>query len=122
MAHDVVELLPDFVGVRLPHDITLLDPPRLAVMPVADDLVLQTVVLSIDAAGEHKHALRQLDRCPVFPVSVVLAPCEHGVLVLDASAIFPELAEQRVVDDLQFLRIVSVVEELEHDLLPRCPW
>ena len=117
----VVESLPDLRGVWPAHDVALDDAPRLAVLPVADYLVFEAVVLSVDAAGQHEHAVRQLHRGAVRAGAVVLTAGEHGVLVLEVAAIFPQLAEQGVVDDLEALRVILGVEELEDDLLPRSP-
>ena len=85
----VVEALPDLRGVRPAHDVALDDAPRLAVVAVADYFVLEAVVLRIDAAGQHQHAVRQLHGGAVRPRAVVLAPGQHGVLVLEVAAILP---------------------------------
>ena len=79
---------------------------------MTDHLVFKAVVLSIDAAGQHEHAIGQLHRGAVRAGAVVLTAGEHGVLVLEVAAIFPQLAEQGVVDDLEALRIILGVEKL----------
>ena len=114
MIDDVIEALPDFFVVRFSHDDALLDAPALAVVAIPDDLVLQTVVLSVDAAGQSENAVRQLG-------GVFLAACHDGVLVLQISTILPELAQQRVIHDLQAFRIVPCFEEALSYCRPRHP-
>ena len=48
---DIVEPLPDLGGVRPAHDVALDAAPVFAVLAVADDLVLEAVVLCVHAAG-----------------------------------------------------------------------
>ena len=114
MVDHLVELLPDLGGVRASHDNALLDAPLLAEMPVAHDLVFEAVILGIDAAGQHQNAVRQLG-------GVFLAPPHHGLLVLQVAAVLPELAELRVVHDLQLLCAAERVQIGEDQRRPRRP-
>ena len=83
-------------------------------MTIADDLIFETVVLSVDAAGENEGALWQFR-------GVFLAACHDAVLIFEVSTIFPEFAEQSVVNDLQAFRVVLRFEEaLSYDR-PRHP-
>lgn len=65
MVDDIVKPLPDLGGVRPAHDVALDDAPVFAVLAVSDDLILEAVVLSVHAAGEHQHAVGQLHGCAV---------------------------------------------------------
>ena len=89
---------------------------------MAHDFVLQTVVLSIYAAGENENALRNFDGRAVGIGTVVLAPGQHGVLVCYVAAILPELTQQRVINYFELLRIVLGLQEFERDLFPWSPW
>ena len=49
----IIQPEPAFVIVRVAHDNALLDPPAFAVVPPANHLILQTVVLGIHTAGQN---------------------------------------------------------------------
>ena len=118
---DVIQPCPDLRRVRAAHNKAALDAPALAVLAMTDHLVLEAVVLRVDAHGEHEHAVGQLHGGAVLVVAVVLAAGEHGVLVSQISALLPELAEEGVPDDLQAEGVVLRFEEGDDDLAPRCP-
>lgn len=83
---------------------------------MAHDFILQTVVLSIYAAGENENALRNFDGRAVGIGAVVLAPGQHGVLVGYVATILPELTQQCVVNYFELLRVVLGLQEFERDL------
>lgn len=89
---------------------------------MAHDFILQTVVLSIYAAGENENAFRNFDGRAVGIGAVVLAPGQHGVLVGYVATILPELTQQCVVNYFELLRIVLSLQKFERDLFPRSPW
>ena len=83
-------------------------------MAVADDLIFHAVVLCIDTGRQNKHALRQLSR--------VFLPARHQtVLVLQVSAILPQLAEAGVVDDLHLAGTADGVQVFQNDGFPTRP-
>lgn len=83
-------------------------------MAVADDLIFHAVVLGIDTGRQNKHALRQLSR--------VFLPARHQtVLVLQVSAILPQLAEAGVVDDLHLAGTADGVQVFQNDGFPARP-
>ena len=89
MVDDIVESLPDLGRVWSAHDVALDDAPVFAVLAVADDLILESVVLRVHAAGEHQHAVGQLHGGAVRAGAVVFTAGEHGVLVLEVATILP---------------------------------
>ncbi|MPN38212.1 hypothetical protein SDC9_185736 [bioreactor metagenome] len=83
-------------------------------MSVADNLILQPVILGIDAAGQHKHTIRQL-------CLVLFAPAHVGILILQVAAVLPQLSEARIEDNLQLLGRSQRVEIGLHDGGPALP-
>ena len=68
---------------------------------------LEPVILSINAAGEHKDAVRQLG-------GVLLAASQQAFFALKVTAVFPQLAEAGIVYDLQLCRTALRIQELKY--------